>query len=626
VTAPLPPAAWFERLELAPWLLLAPLAYLVLRALEHRRARARLAFLGPRVLRAWPGPSPRRLTLARSLFALGVVSGGLALLHPSLGERAPVPAWRGVDLVLALDVSRSMRARDLAPDRLARAQAEVRALAHAAQGDRLGLVLFAGEARVRVPLTRDLAAVAALASAATPDDVARGGTDLAAALEAAGGLIARGAEAQGAVLLLTDGEDHGGRGRAAAAHLLERGIAVHVLGLGSERGARIPHQATEGSPETYLKDRAGVEVLSRLDARGLAALAAAGGGSLVLAQGAAPVAPDLRRGALLARARAQADDAGRELPANRYQAFLALALLCFAADLALRAPPGLRRLARRRAVPSAAVHRAPALPHAARASACLLLVLTTACGARDEAHDHAAAGRHREALAAYEARLLREGGQSAPETHVNVALCALRLGDLERAARAAREAEARGGAGFAPWGAFVRGHVAFARSLEAESASQRPDGDRVLLERALTLAEDALAAWRLAASTPRAGGGADWPEARRNVERALLRLEALREKQRTGAGARRTPVVIQPPPGAGEPASQPPPPQPPAPTPEPRPGAAADGDPSARVVTTDLAPSDLVRLPDLLRAKAQQRAQRRGVERARASRDVEKDW
>lgn len=222
--------------------------------------------------------APRLRAVSRSARALGAaaaLTGALALFAG--GSAAPAaPAMRGVDVVLCLDVSRSMLARDLAPTRLARAQREIRALAARAPADRFSLVLFAGEARLAVPPTHDGALLSELAGAAGPESLPRGGSDLGAALEAAAkalGDTPAGAE----VLLLTDGEDLAGRGAEAARVLAEAGARVHALGCGDARGSKIAVVGPDGR-ERFLRDPAGREVVSRLDEASLSAVVAAGGG------------------------------------------------------------------------------------------------------------------------------------------------------------------------------------------------------------------------------------------------------------------------------------------------------------------------------------------------------------
>lgn len=605
----------------ATWLaLLLPALWLALARLERRAAAQRRALLGPREARLGAPTPAGRLASARLLFVLGLACGLLALAQPRPRAGAAATPWRGVDLVLALDVSRSMLARDLAPDRLGRAVREIEALAGAATGDRLGLVLFAGEARVRVPLTRDLVAVARVAASARPEDVLRGGTDLAAALEAAGSLAAGGAEGQGAVLLLTDGEDHAGQGAAAAARLRDRGIVVHVLGVGSEAGARIP-VAREGGGEQYLRDGGGREVLTRRDDASLARVARSGGGAYARLQGEAPLLPALHQREVRPRLQAQHAALGRAATDDVTPWLVLAALLALAGDLLL----GHAKAAR----PAAAPRTPPATRRAAApvVGALLVTLLLPGCGRMQEARDLAAGGQHAAALALLEQDLARAGARAPAALHANLGLCALRLGQVERARAAFAAAEAAGGPAYARLATFLRGHAAFVASRDLEQQSRRPGADPALLEGALMRAEDALAAFRLASTQ-----GPDWPEARRNLERALLRLESLREQRRTGSPGNATPRLRPGPAGseASDPAAAPAPAGPGRPSsptmPPPTPGAGAQADEGARVVTAGLPDSELRLLGEVLRRKAAERDAARQGQRARASARVDKDW
>jgi Ca-activated chloride channel family protein len=270
--------AWPEAL---PVLLLAPLVGLLLWALDRARARRLRFAVGPRSTALAVELSPGRRRLRRTLFTAALLLALFAALQPLVGEGVRRSERRGVDMVICLGGSRSMLARDVEPSRLARAHREVRALAEHAVGDRMGLVTFAGEARRAVPLTRDLTSFAELAARADPLSVARGGTDLGAALRTAlDTLVGRTGEHE-VVLLLTDGDDHEGRGLAAAAECRQRGITVHCVGLGSARGAKIPVETESG--EAFLTDRAGRDVVSALDVAGLTSLAERTGGEFVSA-------------------------------------------------------------------------------------------------------------------------------------------------------------------------------------------------------------------------------------------------------------------------------------------------------------------------------------------------------
>jgi Ca-activated chloride channel family protein len=282
-------------------LLLPPLVWLVLVRASRARARRAQAALGPRY------PVARRRFL---LACAGLLLAVVAWMGPAWG--AAQDEITGGDLVVCLDVSRSMLARDVEPDRLGRAKALVRAMAREAKGDRLGLVAFAGEARVMAPLTEDMASFEEILDLADGTSVGRGGTDLGAALEAALGVLQG---RPGTVLLFTDGEDLEGKGLAAARLLGERGVTVHCVGLGSELGSKI---ATGGG---FLRDRSGNDVVSTMDAGGLRAIAEATGGGF----GGEPPALSVAR------------RAGRsDRKENRYQWFLAAAVLLWTADLARR--------------------------------------------------------------------------------------------------------------------------------------------------------------------------------------------------------------------------------------------------------------------------------------------------
>lgn len=296
--------------------------------LVRRRARRVAQLVGARYGGAQRGTHPR---LRSTLVAAGTLAAGLALADPRHGPPTDERRVRPHDVVVCLDVSRSMLAADVAPTRLARARAEIETLVREAPNERYALVAFAGEAQVVAPATRDGAALLELLAATGPDLPLLGGTDLAAALRRAGDVLARApADSAGRwVLLATDGEDHGGTGLAAARELAEAGVGVAVLGLGSPRGAKIP---LDGGA-LFLRDADGAEVVSRLDAEGLAAIAEAGGGDFESVAGAGSADRLLalqRRGARRLYERAPPADE-RDRRASVALPFVAAALAAFAA-------------------------------------------------------------------------------------------------------------------------------------------------------------------------------------------------------------------------------------------------------------------------------------------------------
>ncbi len=212
------------------------------------------------------------------LVTIGACAVAIGLADPRWGQ-AEAAESLDADVVICLDVSRSMLARDVAPSRLGWARAALLELASATRGERLALVAFAGDARLVVPLTEDMETFAQMASEVGPLSVERGGTDLAAALNVAG-RAALGADATSpaTLVLISDGEGHGDEAsaRALVEELAARGIVLHTIAVGSSRGAKIPTATASG--ETFIRDDRGLDVVTRPDIAGLARLAEVNGG------------------------------------------------------------------------------------------------------------------------------------------------------------------------------------------------------------------------------------------------------------------------------------------------------------------------------------------------------------
>lgn len=295
------PAYW-------PALLVVPFALLVLARLAARAAAISKQQLGARADAVSGTPVHRR---RRACCALGTaVLASTALLQPvGAGDEGD----GGADVVLCVDVSWSMAARDTAPTRLGLAQREIAALAAAAPPSRLALVVFGGEAELAVPLTADGEAVAALAQELAAGTHTQPGTHPGAAIDLAASLLLRTGRG-GSIVVLSDGEDFAGGGAAAAARAAAAGNTVHSLACGDEAGSKIVVDGDGG--ETFLRDGSGSDIVTRLELANLRALAAAGGGQPVRATGDALRA--LHDGVLLPAARASALRAGRLLPEHRF--------------------------------------------------------------------------------------------------------------------------------------------------------------------------------------------------------------------------------------------------------------------------------------------------------------------
>ena len=322
------PEAW-------PLLLAAPIGWLLFRTLDKGRMIRRERWIGRRSAAVADVARGERRT-RRMLVTFALLFAGLAVLQPLWGEEARSVEQGGVDVVVCLDVSQSMLARDLTPDRLRRAQAELATLADAAAGDRFGLVVFAGEARLAAPLTGDLPSFVDFVELADPLSIPKGGTDLGAALELA--MEALGDRTGGepaVILLLTDGEDLEERGLRAAATCAARNITVHCVGFGSERGSKITIVNEEDGSESFLLDAAGNEVVSSMDPASLRRIAEATGGVFVSAGARTAPLVDLYEARILPMTGTSFDSEEQREKKNRFQWPLLAAFLLWTIELSL---------------------------------------------------------------------------------------------------------------------------------------------------------------------------------------------------------------------------------------------------------------------------------------------------
>jgi Ca-activated chloride channel homolog len=255
------------------------LALLVLAA-ERARRRVERRLGDPAALRrmtADVGPLGRTLLAAVPLVALA--AGVLALARPQAGFRLVTTTSQGADVVIALDLSLSMSARDVRPDRLGAARREILALLRELEGSRVGLVAFAGTAKVVSPLSTDLEGVSSLVETAGVGDLAVAGSDIGAGLRLAGQLLRRPGEGARAVLVLSDGENLSGDPNAGLEAVRGAGARLFAIGVGDPAGASIPIVDSSGVVREVKRDSEGKVVISRLDEPALRALARGGGGA-----------------------------------------------------------------------------------------------------------------------------------------------------------------------------------------------------------------------------------------------------------------------------------------------------------------------------------------------------------
>ena len=269
----------------------------------------------------------------------GLLVGALSLLLIALAG----PRWgfeweavrrEGADIVVALDTSRSMLATDVSPTRLERAKLALQDLVQQLQGDRIGLVAFAGSAFIQCPLTLDYGAFLESLRAVTVGIIPKGGTALGEAITTGLAAFENQPGQHHALLIITDGEDHDGQIRAASRQAAEKGIKIYTVGVGSPEGELIP-LSVDGR-RSFLKDRQGQVVKSRLDTDTLQQIALTTGGAYVYDAG-----PSLGLGEIYTRYLSQLEK--RDLTstlerryAERFQLPLALGLILLALEGCIR--------------------------------------------------------------------------------------------------------------------------------------------------------------------------------------------------------------------------------------------------------------------------------------------------
>jgi Ca-activated chloride channel family protein len=316
------------------------LAYLLVPALvaltwwARARQRRDLARLGdPAILDRMTATVSRRGRMAKTvLFVIALALLVTALGRPQFGTRTETVRREGQDIVIALDLSASMVAQDMAPNRLEKAKFAISDLINRLDGDRVGLVAFAGEAFVQIPLTRDYGAANMFLNAMNPDIMSVQGTNLGQALVASLDAFAETDRRHRILVVITDGEDHEGAVDTAIEQVLEAGIRVYTVGIGSTEGVPIPELDASGRAQGYKRDAEGAVVSTRLDETTLQTIAARTGGSYYRAS---PTGDELTLLAdeLTAGEGQESESEQITLFDEQYQIFLGLALALLIAEV-----------------------------------------------------------------------------------------------------------------------------------------------------------------------------------------------------------------------------------------------------------------------------------------------------
>ncbi len=319
------------RVEMLYLIWMVPALLLVILYGARRRRRILNRYASSRGLSAIvPEGGERRRWAKAALLLAAMGLGGVALAGPQYGYRWEEIEQKGVDLIIALDCSRSMLADDIKPTRLDRAKREIHDLLTLVEGDRVGLVAFAGTAFLQCPLTLDYSGFHVFLDVLSPDFLPVGGTDLAGAIRVAVDGFDPKTNTEKAVILITDGENTGDGDPIAAAEAARKaGITLFTIGVGGVEGVPVPD--SEGG---FRKDPSGKIVLTRLDEETLKKVAVTTGGAYVRS-----VAGDMDLDAIYTERiredmrRETVKSGRRQVWEDRYQWVLSLAVLALLTDL-----------------------------------------------------------------------------------------------------------------------------------------------------------------------------------------------------------------------------------------------------------------------------------------------------
>lgn len=274
-----------------------------------------------------PYSSKRKRIIKFILFMLGFSSLIIALCNLQTGSKLTEVKREGADIIVCIDVSNSMLAQDLSPDRLTRAKYALEKMIDGLEGDRLGLVIFAGEAYVQLPITIDYSAAKLFLSSIGPGMVPVQGTNVSDAIKKASESFSNDEGKNRAIILITDGENHDSEAIQAAEEAGKNGIMINTIGIGSENGVPIP-LIENGVVKGYRKDKQGQTVITKLNTNLLKTIASKANGVFVQASQA-----DIGLGAVLDKIgeldKVQLENKMYTDYEDQFQWFLGLSLVLF---------------------------------------------------------------------------------------------------------------------------------------------------------------------------------------------------------------------------------------------------------------------------------------------------------
>jgi Ca-activated chloride channel family protein len=258
------------------WLLVLIPVLALVRFISYRNQKKKLRKFGdPKLLKElMPDVSRFRPSVKFWILLAALALLIIMLARPQMGTKISQEKRTGIETIIALDISNSMLAEDIVPSRLDRSKMMVENLVDHFTNDKIGLIVFAGDAFVQLPITSDYVSAKMFLSSIDPSMMATQGTDIAAAINMGMNSFTQEEGIGKAIIVITDGEDHEGGALEAAEAAKKKGMRVYVLGVGSSQGAPIPIPGTGN----YMKDNTGNTVMSALNEDMCKQVAAAGGG------------------------------------------------------------------------------------------------------------------------------------------------------------------------------------------------------------------------------------------------------------------------------------------------------------------------------------------------------------
>jgi Ca-activated chloride channel family protein len=266
------------------WLLcFIPVALLILYFIGRWKKRAIKNFGNENLVnQLTPGVSKSRRIIKSILFLTGFTFLAIAICNPQMGSKMEEVKREGVELIIALDVSNSMKAEDLYPNRLENAKQAISRLIDNLHDDKIGIIVFGGEAYVQLPVTTDYSAAKLFLNTIDTDIIPTQGTNIGSAIELALTSFDKKNDKSKALVIITDGENHEEGALKLAEEATEKNITIHTIGMGSEAGGPIPTYSN-GVKTGFKKDRDGNTVVTRLNEEMLREVAAAGKGAYIRA-------------------------------------------------------------------------------------------------------------------------------------------------------------------------------------------------------------------------------------------------------------------------------------------------------------------------------------------------------